>query len=80
MAEILSTDDVFAWSISKIARAFKVSRDTVSRRINALGVQPAGKRLGHAVYELTDVARLVSEREEIPFDPEKMQPKDRRDW
>lgn len=80
MAELLNTEDAYRWSMSRIARCFRVSRDTVSRRIKARGIQPVGERLGYPVFDLADVAELIDDHPELSGDPEQMPPRERRDW
>lgn len=65
---IAKKDDVYYFSLSKLAGAFGVSRETVAKRI--AHIQPSGERLGHPVWHLRDVASLIeSEVLMGPVDP-----------
>jgi hypothetical protein len=71
-------------SISQIAVEFSMSRNTVARRIDQLGLRPDGKRGGYAVYRLRDVAAIVAPEGPSPsasdFDPTQLPPSERRAW
>lgn len=87
MADLLRTEDAYLWSINTAARAFRVSRDTVSRRIADANLAPAGRKNGHALYAASDLARVCFGEQSTPaagsdgkVDPEKLPPKERKDW
>ena len=80
---IYTTDDAFVWSISKIAQAFGMARETVAKRIQQTGIKGADIRNGHPVYKLRDVAPALFTADAIPCSarsPDDMPPRDRRDW
>lgn len=85
MADLFETSEAFDWSISKIARAFGMSRETVSKRFQDAGLAPSKKRNGYPVYPLAQAGPALFETDqarspEYLRDPESMLPKDRRDW
>ncbi|SDF72556.1 Protein of unknown function [Onishia taeanensis] len=55
MGEVINSQDAYNWSISRIADAFGKDRRTVGKRLQEVGVKPAGKRRGSPVYALSDV-------------------------
>lgn len=62
MADLYETSEAFDWSISKVARAFGMSRETVSKRIQDAKLEPAGKRNGYPVYPLALVGPALFEQ------------------
>lgn len=85
-AEIGTLEDAFAWSISRLARAFDKHRDTVRKRITEAGIAPAGKRHGTPVYRIKDVAAAIVGPDlgmaapGADNDPDQMTPVERRAW
>lgn len=68
-------------SVSQIAAEFGMARATVSKRIDALGIRPDGKRLGYPVYRLRDIVRIAGDSDPADEnDPMRMRPQDRRAW
>ncbi len=84
MGDVVRYDDAYSWSISKIATAFGFDRRTVSSRLKSARVEPAGVDRGHPKYRLKDAAAALFEplAESLPTanDPDRMQPKERKDW
>ncbi|WP_163833368.1 DUF1441 family protein [Spartinivicinus ruber] len=73
----------FNWSISLIADAFGLSRQTVRKRIRQAGIEPAGTVKSNPVYALADVGPILFTDnliESADFTPEKLPPKERKDW
>lgn len=73
------------WSISGIARVFSMDRRTVVDKIQAANIQPIGTNKGYPVYSLADVAKAIFASEVLiagsaGFDPDKLPPRERRDW
>lgn len=83
-ADVVSQDDWFCWSLNQLAREFGIARETVTRRLTDAGVKPAGTKRGYPVYRVGDAASaiLVPQTSAGGFinDPNKMAPKERRDW
>lgn len=78
-------NDAFCWNITRLAEAFGLHRDTVRKRLKEARVKPAGKRAGVDVYALADVgpalfAAEAGNKSEDDYDPNKMAPKDRKDF
>lgn len=61
-------------SLSSIAQEFGTTRETASKRLDAAGVKPSGKRGGHPVYRLRDVLRAVPDTAQDAPDPDKLDP------
>lgn len=86
MGELTEFRSVFRLSISQIASEFGMARGTVSKRIDALGIKPDGRRGGYPIYRMRDVIRVVAPEPELgsgagpEFDPSKLPPGDRRAW
>lgn len=85
MGTLHNIDDAYAWSISRIAEAFGLDRRTVSAKLKAAHVEPAGVRKGHPTYLLQDIgpALFGESAHALPpsvMDPSLMLPKDRKDW
>jgi len=75
-----------AMPIAHLARAFRVARETVAKKLREAGVRPSGKRGGYDVYRLMDAAPAILDvgagpdgENRIP-DPSKMSPTDQRAW
>lgn len=54
MTDVESIDREELFSIARLAKAFQMGRDTVSKRLQQAGVRAADSRGGHAVYLLRD--------------------------
>lgn len=70
-------------SVSQIASEFGMARATVSKRLDAAGIRPEGKRGGYPVYRLKDIVRAVADAAPVDgseVDPMRMRPTDRRAW
>lgn len=85
MGTVSQLNDAFAWNITRIAEAFGLHRDTVRKRLKEGRVKPTGKKAGVDVYALADVgpalfAAEVGNKSEDDYDPNKMAPKDRKDF
>ncbi|HCG9453615.1 TPA: DUF1441 family protein [Vibrio parahaemolyticus] len=85
MGTVSHLNDAFAWNITRIAEAFGLHRDTVRKRLKEARVKPAGKKSGVDIYALADVgpalfAVEVGNKTEDDYDPNKMIPKDRKDF
>lgn len=84
MGAVVDSSTNSGWSISKLAIEFNTTRDTVRKKIAQARVKPCGRALGHDVYALIDVAPLLVGGNSISydgeFDPNLLQPKDRKDW
>ncbi|KEA63128.1 Phage protein [Marinobacterium lacunae] len=79
--------DAYCWSINKIAIQFEMDRRTVTERIRAAGISPAGMKNGHPVYALRDVGPALYRRQmetmtvEFNEDGEPLlEPRDRLHW
>ncbi|PMN73189.1 hypothetical protein BCT27_12545 [Enterovibrio norvegicus] len=64
---------------------FELHRDTVRKRLKEALVKPAGKKSGVDVYAMADVGPAlfsaeVGNKSEDDYDPNKMAPKDRKDF
>lgn len=85
MAEITGIETAYHWNISRFAEAFGMDRATIRKRLKAAGVEPVGKKGAAKLYALKDAAPAIYQADqgqemEMPTDPEKMMPKDRKDW
>ncbi|MEG1466324.1 MAG: DUF1441 family protein [Hafnia sp.] len=86
MSNISNIGDVYHWSIAKIAEAFRLDRKVVKKRLLEANIPVAGKMRGNPVYALSDVGPALfapqgcSDGVEGFQDPEKMMPKERKDW
>ncbi|WP_020408934.1 DUF1441 family protein [Hahella ganghwensis] len=84
--EVANTADAYKWSIRKIAEAFKMGRDTVSKKIALSGVLPSGSKNGHPVYAIHEIAPFLFKEDDAinpgdeDFDPEKLPTKERKEW
>ncbi len=66
MGDVISREDAYKWSVSKIAEAFRMDRRTVTKRLQEKGVAPSGSRRGNPVYDVADAAEaLYSESQKI---------------
>jgi len=85
-ADVASIQDRYLYSLSQLATIFGIARETVSKRLQRQSVVPSDERRGHPVYHIASASRAIIEGEnpETNFDwnsnPEKMHPKDRKDW
>ncbi|TAA42478.1 MULTISPECIES: DUF1441 family protein [Pseudoxanthomonas] len=74
------------WSIARLADEFRMDRRTATKRIREAGVAPLGKRGGHDVYRLADVAPALVDPLPSPagdegvIDPHNLPPPDRLKW
>nr|WP_237668480.1 DUF1441 family protein [Vibrio sp. V37_P2S8PM304] len=78
-------NDAFSWNITRIAEAFGLHRDTVRKRLKEARVKPSGKKSGVDIYPLADVGPALfaaesSNKSEDDYNPNKMVPKDRKDF
>ncbi|EOW9163214.1 DUF1441 family protein [Vibrio cholerae] len=85
MGTVTPINDAFAWNITRIAEAFSLHRDTVRKRLKEARVKPVAKRSGVDVYALADVGPAlfsaeVGNKSEDDYNPNKMAPKDRKDF
>lgn len=84
MTNVSKISASFYWSISKMAEAFGMSRNTVSKRLREQNVQPAGQDRGSAVYALKDAAPALFQADPTTSgalnDPNKMPPEMRKAW
>ncbi len=85
MSNISNLGDAYHWSVAKIAEAFGLNRGTVKKRLLDANVAIAGTVRGNPVYSLRDVGPVIfgADTEKDPSgiqDPDKMFPKDRKDW
>ncbi|UIN00033.1 DUF1441 family protein [Yersinia ruckeri] len=86
MSNISNIGDVYHWSIAKIAEAFRLDRKVVKKRLLEANIPIAGEFRGNAIYALSDVGpalfgpQAVDEDIQARQDPNKMDPKDRKDW
>ncbi|WP_051311827.1 DUF1441 family protein [Zooshikella ganghwensis] len=70
------------WSISQMALLFGMCRKTISKRLEQAGIEPVDKVKGYSVYPSDQVGPALFGQNQLPVisDPDKMQPKDRKDW
>lgn len=84
MGEVIERRSFVRLSISQIASEFSMSRNTVARRIDQLGIRPDGRRAGYPVYRMRDIIDVVSASHgSIPtgeIDPSTLPPTERRAW
>jgi hypothetical protein len=83
MAVISMEDRSVPMSVRRLADAFEVSRETVSRRLAARNVLSCGMRNGHPVYRLRDAAPAIiapSLGADGELDPSKLPPMERNAW
>lgn len=64
-------------SINQASYVFERDRATVTKRIAALGIAPAGKRRGHSIYSMRALRRMDLLDDEGQQDPDKMTPFER---
>lgn len=83
-SNVVPAENAFSWSIRKIAKAFRVGRETVARKIEENGVVPDSYEVGHPVYAIHKIAPILYRDTSVApdgeRDPHKMEPKDRWDW
>lgn len=80
-----TVSDISSWrhcSLNKISQMAGISRETVQNRLNAAGVKAADIRDGFPVYDIWQAAEAILAPKVIVdySDPEKLPPKERRDW
>lgn len=63
--------DDLTFSVSQIARSMGAARDTVSRKLAAVGAEPAGERGGHPVYDLRAIVAAFT-AQGVKADPSRM--------
>lgn len=85
MGTLSQLGDANCWNITRIAEAFALHRDTVRKRLKAARVKPVAKKAGVDVYALADVGPALfaaesGNKSEDDYDPNKMIPKDRKDF
>ena len=56
-------------SVSQLAHAFKMARETVSRKLADAKVEPIGKRSARPRYDLRDCVRALVQRDADQHDP-----------
>lgn len=83
-AAVVAHDQFFNWSLNQLSKEFGIARETVGSRIRQAGIQPSGKRNNYPVYRVCDVAEAILVPQTslggLTNNPEKMSPKERRDW
>jgi hypothetical protein len=77
--------DISSWrncSLNKIAQMAGIARETVQTRLIASSVKPADMRDGFPVYDIWEAAvAILAPKVTLDYsDPEKLPPKERRDW
>lgn len=81
-AKVINQDDFTYFSIQMLARAFNMSRATVSRDL--ANIKPSAKRGGYPVYSLADVCAFTAGKDldavTAKHDPDNMKPFDRKAW
>ncbi len=84
MSDISKISTAFEWSISKMAEAFGMSRNTVSKRLRAKNVPASGQVKGSKVYHLKDAAPALFEADGMGSNadnnPNEMTPDMRKAW
>ncbi|EGQ9818961.1 DUF1441 family protein [Vibrio parahaemolyticus] len=84
MSDISKISTAFEWSISKMAEAFGMSRNTVSKRLRAKNVPASGQVKGSKVYHLKDAAPALFESDGMgsgnEHNPDDMPPDMRKAW
>lgn len=85
MSSISNLGDAYNWSVAKIAEAFGLNRGTVRKRLLDANTPIADTVRGNPVYALKDVGPILfGELESVDPDgfqnPQRMGPKDRKDW
>lgn len=85
MSNISNLGDAYNWSVAKIAEAFGLNRGTVKKRLLDAKTPIADTVRGNPVYALKDIGPVlfgVNEPADLDDlqDPNKMGPKDRKDW
>ena len=59
IAEVVSQNDWFSWSLNQLSREFGIARETVGKRLSDADVKPSGLRRGHPVYRVGDAASAI---------------------
>ncbi|ANZ52197.1 putative terminase small subunit [Aeromonas phage Ahp2] len=80
---ITGGDEPYKWTISAMARAFNLHRDTVRSRLNDAGVKPCGKKANAPLYLLAQAAEAIFAGSSVASDasdPSKLDPKSRKEW
>jgi len=86
VSELNPSKNQHAWNITRIAEAFRLSRDTVRKRLREAGVQPALIHRNSPLYELADAgpalftASIAAGGYGGYETPDNMPPKERKDW
>jgi hypothetical protein len=84
MGEVVSTEQAYTWSISRISEAIGRDRRTVAGVIKDAAIAPAGTRRGNPVYRLSDIVdALTAERRQSSsggIDVDDLIPTDRKAW
>jgi len=85
MSNVSNLGDAYHWSVAKIAEAFSLNRGTVRKRLLDANTPIAAMVRGNPVYALRDIGpvlfapQTLDESNDIQ-DPNKMPPKERKDW
>lgn len=84
MTDVSKISTAFEWSISKMAEALGMSRNTVSKRLREGQVQPSGRERGSPVYALKDAMPALfqpdTQQTNGLLDPNQMPPEMRKAW
>jgi len=84
VAEVVSQNEWFNWSLNQLAREFGIARETVQKRLRDANINPAGERRGFSVYSVGQAAKAIllptAPNGAFINDPDKMTPKERSDW
>lgn len=85
-SQVTDINDKFLYSLSQLSNAFGPARETISKRLQAGGVRPAGSRAGHDVFHIRDAAQAIvlgdnnARSFETIENPDALPPKERLDW
>lgn len=84
MGEVISTEQAYTWSVSRIAEAIGRDRRTVAAVIKDAAITPAGTRRGNPVYRLSDIVdAMAADRRQSAaggVDVDELMPPDRKAW
>jgi hypothetical protein len=81
--EVVSQSEWFSWSLNQFSREFGIARETVQSRLRAADVKPSGEKRGFPIYSVSAAAKAILLHDTSTpglNDPEKMTPKEQRDW